>query len=360
MLSKLTLKNFRCFKELTIDQFRPLTLLTGKNSVGKSTVLEAIFLLSKYNQIEVFFELNMFRNVPGQVLEPEAVWGPFFRNTNENAPIGLGAMMDGKNFSVHYIKEQGTFLAGPAIMPVEAGVKAFSPAPFPPTECLKFVFKSMDYYSSGLFVLSPNGSRMIPEAMEKPEDCLPPRLPRTIMRNIHVTNLLPAALTEVDFSGKKGEVVKALQCIDDRIGDISVGMRGGLSLLYVDVGKGQKIPVTSMGDGVVNILQIILSILTNPGGIMLVDELEIGFHHSALEKLWELIAIMAKSHQCQVIATTHSYECIQAAASAILSSEAEKDFVLMRLDRRGENIVAVEYEDELLQYVVDKEVEVRG
>jgi predicted ATPase len=44
MLSKLTLVNFKCFEEETFD-FRKLTMLTGLNSTGKSTVLQAMLLL---------------------------------------------------------------------------------------------------------------------------------------------------------------------------------------------------------------------------------------------------------------------------------------------------------------------------
>lgn len=40
------LKNFKCFQQQRID-FRPLTLLTGVNSAGKSTVIQALLLLQQ-------------------------------------------------------------------------------------------------------------------------------------------------------------------------------------------------------------------------------------------------------------------------------------------------------------------------
>lgn len=45
MLTSLTLTNFRCLSEHTIH-FQPLTILVGKNNAGKSTIVEALRLVS--------------------------------------------------------------------------------------------------------------------------------------------------------------------------------------------------------------------------------------------------------------------------------------------------------------------------
>ncbi len=46
MLNGMELTNFKCFQRQRID-FRPLTLLTGVNSAGKSTVIQALLLLQQ-------------------------------------------------------------------------------------------------------------------------------------------------------------------------------------------------------------------------------------------------------------------------------------------------------------------------
>ena len=45
MFKRLHLSNFRGFENVEIDQLRQINLITGKNNAGKSTLLEAIFLL---------------------------------------------------------------------------------------------------------------------------------------------------------------------------------------------------------------------------------------------------------------------------------------------------------------------------
>lgn len=59
-MDKLILENFRTYKNRTEIDFAPITILTGKNNSGKSTLLKAILLLSDYlnsdNQLIMSFD----------------------------------------------------------------------------------------------------------------------------------------------------------------------------------------------------------------------------------------------------------------------------------------------------------------
>ena len=46
ILSGIGIENFRVFKEMTYFEFAPLTILTGANNSGKSSVLKALLLLN--------------------------------------------------------------------------------------------------------------------------------------------------------------------------------------------------------------------------------------------------------------------------------------------------------------------------
>ena len=45
-IQKITIKRFRGIKELTIDKLCPITIFLGENSVGKSTILETLFMVT--------------------------------------------------------------------------------------------------------------------------------------------------------------------------------------------------------------------------------------------------------------------------------------------------------------------------
>lgn len=46
-ITKISLTNFRAFKQTQTIEFAPVTLLFGPNSVGKSTVLKALFYVQQ-------------------------------------------------------------------------------------------------------------------------------------------------------------------------------------------------------------------------------------------------------------------------------------------------------------------------
>lgn len=61
MLSNLNIENFRGIQELNISDMRRLVLLSGNNNVGKSSVLEAVFLMMDHLSPDSFNRMNSFR-----------------------------------------------------------------------------------------------------------------------------------------------------------------------------------------------------------------------------------------------------------------------------------------------------------
>lgn len=70
------------------------------------------------------------------------------------------------------------------------------------------------------------------------------------------------------------------------------------------VGNNTVIPIDSMGEGVVNILGLIVMLLTEDRKLYLIEELENDIHPKALKKLLDLI--LEKSKQNQFVISTHS------------------------------------------------------
>ncbi|MDI6791627.1 MAG: AAA family ATPase [bacterium] len=120
----------------------------------------------------------------------------------------------------------------------------------------------------------------------------------------------------------------------------------------------RKIPVAYMGEGVSRLLSIILAIATSGDGIVIIDECENGIHYSAMPKIWEAIALAARENNCQVIGTTHSYECLEAAYNGI-SGDLANDFSYIRIDRTKDKITAKYFDHDLLKVAIDTNMEVR-
>ncbi|MDR1231962.1 MAG: ATP-binding protein, partial [Spirochaetaceae bacterium] len=123
----------------------------------------------------------------------------------------------------------------------------------------------------------------------------------------------------------------------------------------------QPIPLNSMGDGVMRILQLVLGIYPATGGILLIDEFENGLHYSIQKQLWQSIFELANRLNIQVFATTHSWDCIEAFTNA--ANQNKDEAVLCKMANGiGDNIdkiIATVYEKDDLLNLTQADVELR-
>jgi hypothetical protein len=86
--------------------------------------------------------------------------------------------------------------------------------------------------------------------------------------------------SELFVAGASQEVVEALKVIEPRLIDLRLLYLSGVPMLYGEIGVGRPVPLSQMGEGVGRILSIVLEIARARGGIVLIDEIEHGLHHS--------------------------------------------------------------------------------
>jgi len=163
----------------------------------------------------------------------------------------------------------------------------------------------------------------------------------------------------LDVLGKQDVIFDFLKLIEPRLQSVSSVALGQISLIHGDIGIGRKIPIAYMGDGMDRLLSIILAIATCKDGIVFIDEIENGIHHSIMAKVWEAISKAARQFNCQILATTHSYECLQAAHEGIAKADLTDDLRYIRLDRVGDNIAAKVYTSAVLGAALARGWEVR-
>jgi AAA15 family ATPase/GTPase len=122
--------------------------------------------------------------------------------------------------------------------------------------------------------------------------------------------------------------------------------------------NGHPLPIRAMGDGINKLLHYLAVMIANPGGIFLFDEIETGFHYSFYPKLWEIISTVAQNTKSQVIATTHSYECIESAVKG--TSKVDPSLLTyVRLAKENNKIVPYYFYEKDLAYALDRNMEVR-
>ena len=117
-------------------------------------------------------------------------------------------------------------------------------------------------------------------------------------------------------------------------------------------------PIGSMGDGIWRMLGLALNVVHCANGILLVDEIDTGLHHTVMTKMWKFLYEAAKLYNVQVFATTHSRDCYQSLAAVCHDFIAEKsDITIQRIERGRQEAVA--YTEQEIIAAAEHDIEVR-
>lgn len=144
-------------------------------------------------------------------------------------------------------------------------------------------------------------------------------------------------------SRSKERVLNLLRTVDAAIEDIlmvspadpdgetSALLRGGQrATLHVRHAHLGLVPIHALGDGVRRAIHLgALIVEAGRGGVLLIDEIEVGMHTSVLRGVMGWLAGACREVGVQLFATTHSLEAVD----AVLASMPADDLVLYRLKR---------------------------
>ena len=122
--------------------------------------------------------------------------------------------------------------------------------------------------------------------------------------------------------------------------------------------KDYQVPLRTLGDGAFRAYAVALALAKCSNGFLLIDEAENGIHHSIQAKFWNMVLQTAERNNVQVIATTHSWDCVVGFAKAANELE-DVEGVLYRIQRNAERLRAVEYSEENLAAAAKHRIEVR-
>ena len=146
--------------------------------------------------------------------------------------------------------------------------------------------------------------------------------------------------------------------LEPRLVDLALSMQGGKPIVKGNIGLQEYQPLFYMGEGINKLLTSVLAIASYPGGAVLVDEIENGFHHSVLSGIWRVIIEAAQRHDTQLFISTHSYECMQAAHEASAEFD-EPPCAFYRLERLEDEIFTIALSPDTLEIAFEQDLEIR-
>ena len=105
-------------------------------------------------------------------------------------------------------------------------------------------------------------------------------------------------------------------------------------------------------------MTIAVALAKSANGVLLIDEIDTGLHHVAMDRMWKFVNDSAEMLNVQVFATTHSRDCFESLAVICQeTSEAPNRVSIQRIDRDRDR--AVGYSEAEIVAVARRGLEVR-
>lgn len=364
MLQSFYIQNFKNFEEMVLPSLNRVNLIVGKNSVGKSTLLEAIALYLSGGDENCFRKLLQSRGydlINSQNVEAqESVKNQFlsfFHNWTENysKDFCIKLAEQKKNpVTIHQIYIRNLQVNG---IPNGEALSVYH------QEDLDNAHDLIPVTTGGLKSQSSYGNINIIR-YDHPHPFLIKPYKSAPYQMVHTADFRSSTNAQlydkITLSPLEKYVVKALNIINDNIERISFVTEDHEERSRVPVvslrDSNRIVRLSSMGDGLNRVLTIVLSLLNAKGGVLLVDEFETGLHYSVQKQLWDIIFMLAEELDIQVFVTSHSSDCLKAFTKSNINNQG----LLIRLEQRQTGVVPVLYTDNTdILFATENDIELR-
>jgi AAA15 family ATPase/GTPase len=365
MIKNIEIRNFRCFDHLKVFGFEKVNLISGKNNVGKTALLEAIFLNSAPRP-DTIFSLRQVRReqVSFSKTLPDRTWINFFFQQNKSDIIQIKSVLDNgeskvveisvdeslKNFLVNTSQEN----KGQEDEGQEDIINLFSGSESSVSVIhLKTTINNKESFETQI-VSSAKG--LIARDIKIPDS----RNVSFIPSFLRVSNRdLTSEFDKARLGERDDEVLKAFKSIDNSITEVESFSIGEPTIYLKRDGKS-RLPLSLFGDAINRIADIILKLVNNENSILIIDEIENGIHHSNQVYFWNVLYKLANELNVQIFATTHSLEMTQAFLNAGLQYRNLGVHFELARQAKTDKIVAIKRDLDTLDYGMSHNEEVRG
>jgi AAA15 family ATPase/GTPase len=307
MIQSIEIENFRCFDKTEIKGFGQINLITGKNNVGKTCLLEALYFMLSQNVQQT-----------GQI---------------RNADFSLN-LESVKDFLFNPIK----------------GIINFSFE-------ISNILWSGDFDTSNVQHTTAFSSTL--GVIERKQVDLILDKSRRIPKDFSLVRLIDDA----KIKGFYEQILAAIKTIDNDIEELTSYASYPNILFVKKKGNNRYLPSSSFGDAFQKVLSYIAVIFRNTNSTesyLLIDEIENGIHYTAQKEVWQMLFKLCKSFNVQLFATTHSHEMIKAFEEVCEEFENQGAYFELARHAKTNQIIGIKHETSLLEYELQTNTAIRG
>ncbi len=275
-LTEIEIKEFKCFHDFKASGFKRVNLIGGKNNIGKTALMEAIWInvhsIDIETMINAIFNITFLRDFLNvNNYDEERYLNNIKIYTSNSNVCSKGFLIEDKDGIKEYI-----FNINGEITRVNA--KELNINSYKKVYNIKFIGSKIanDIYLRNFY-----------EVIQKKD----------------LEDLLNNFVKEFDSAIETFKVIGVKpQCKSN----------------------GEYRDIIEFGDGLKHYISIICALYVCENGYLFIDEIDNGIYYEHFDRLWEIILKLSKETNCQVFATTHSKEMLESFARVAKKLE-EKD-----------------------------------
>ncbi|MBD2514142.1 DUF3696 domain-containing protein [Nostoc sp. FACHB-973] len=336
MIHSLRLINFKKFEDQSLE-FRPLTLISGLNSTGKSSVLQSLLLLRQSYQQDLLPKTGLALN--GDL-------------------VNIGTAQDAL-----YDSAKDKHISFEIIWEKDEGIWDFNYNPDKKEEdVLNIISEPSDFkiYKSNIFSKYFHylqAERIGPRSFNIMSDYQVRRLRQIGTQGEYTAHFLyiygREAIPIANLSYPQAKSMDLIDQVEAWMREVSPGIRieieansaMGLVTIKYFYGDSNRYRATNVGFGITYTLSIIVAILSSPPGtLILVENPEAHLHPRGQAKMGELLALAA-SCDIQVVIETHSDHVLNGIRLAVHAGIIPPHYVQLHYfqqqDKQGQALTEV-------------------
>ncbi|HIP13728.1 MAG TPA: ATP-binding protein [Arcobacter sp.] len=341
-IKNLTFSNFKCFKKININNIKRVNLISGKNNIGKTSLMEGIELfISSSDSLDLSFNIYEMMKRRQSSLRRDRYFELDFIFENS---LEVELSINNKKIKIEYTE----------MMPEKA-------------EDLFHEENLMIEYQPSLKLTVNDDERnfLIERLIHRPPMMRKERYD-TIKSKV---NFITSTTTdERDIAILYGKLVdlnkeeflnNSLKLFDENLVALKQKATDRDIVLKVAL-KNRELPVllSSLGEGINRYIAILCAIWASKDGYLFIDEIENGIHFTNYSKLWNIVFEVSEMANCQIFITTHSKECIEVFNK--VNQENDGSYFEFYRDEKTNFIVTKQKDNEQLEYELTHNIEIRG
>ena len=341
MLKDVIIKNYRCFEDFTIDGLSQVNLIVGSNQIGKTSLLEAIYLLVNQqgdltNLLDILRQRDDFFSYSDLAYSAEE--REIAKIINLYQHIFYGHRQKQNDIKIYSNEEESLDL-----------------------QIINSKYKNGFNDNEIIWKRNKNSEVVINLEVDKLPLFWQELYPYIfIASNEKKFEMLDKIWSYIFLTPKEDKVIEALKILEPKVQRVGFSTIDGYKTIRVRLeGESNPFPLNVMGGGMSHIFTLVVAAVAAENGVLLIDEIDTGLNYQVQSDMWRLIIQTARELNIQVFATTHSWDCICALQEVLAELEDKSIVKLFRLSKKYGKLSAVEYDSEDIDIAVRQSIEVR-